>query len=109
MTGNRRQTTTGERVMLNNTCAFALGIMVAVSGLALASEVRYERSFSDLDMDENGLISRAEAVISEPLRHSWRQLDRNRDDLLDPAEFGRFDAQTVEPVSNAAWTAPIKR
>lgn len=95
--------------MLNNLCGFALGAMVAASGLALASEVHHERSFADLDMDENGLISRAEAVISEPLRHSWTRLDRNRDDLLDPAEFGRFDALTVEPATQASWTAPIQR
>ena len=75
--------------------AFLLGAACAGSGIAVADELRREALFWELDMDENGLLSRAEAVVSEPLRRQWADLDRNRDNLIDPHEFEAFE--TLSP------------
>lgn len=51
-----------------------------------------EPSFSDLDVDRDGVLSKAEAGGYEGLLDEWWQADKNKDNNIDRAEFSAFEA-----------------
>jgi hypothetical protein len=51
-----------------------------------------EPSFSDLDVDRDGVLSKAEAGGLEGLLDEWWQADKNKDNNIDRAEFSAFEA-----------------
>ncbi|WP_303907344.1 hypothetical protein [Thiohalomonas denitrificans] len=53
-------------------------------------------SFSELDKDDSGDISREEAREHERLNEDWAQYDADDNDRLDRNEFSAFEAQEME-------------
>jgi Ca2+-binding EF-hand superfamily protein len=49
-------------------------------------------SFSGLDKDKDGYLSRQEADAQGGLTQRWQSMDRNGDDRIDRAEFSAFEA-----------------
>lgn len=47
-------------------------------------------SFTELDRDGNGALTRAESQGETMLIDAWETYDRNNDDRIDRAEFGQF-------------------
>lgn len=50
-------------------------------------------TFASYDADRNGKVTREEASPNVALARQFGRLDRNRDEVLDTAEFARFEAQ----------------
>jgi Ca2+-binding EF-hand superfamily protein len=48
-------------------------------------------NFKQIDSDQNGVISKAEASNSETLAPVFNQVDANQDGMLDTDEFARFE------------------
>ncbi|MEX0915328.1 MAG: hypothetical protein WDZ60_05490 [Wenzhouxiangellaceae bacterium] len=46
---------------------------------------------SQLDIDQDGVISESEAQRHPELAQRFRELDKNRDQVLEQAEFARFE------------------
>lgn len=84
-------------------------LAASLSGVAIAGDYKSEHGesmsktapdFSQLDNDNNGMVSRTELrnadahVHTEKLTEKWSELDTNQDGNLDRSEFARF-----EPVS----------
>ncbi|SCZ65851.1 EF-hand domain-containing protein [Thiohalomonas denitrificans] len=53
-------------------------------------------TFSELDKDDSGDISRQEAEDNQRLSDAWEQFDLDDNDRLDPAEFSAFEAETKD-------------
>jgi len=49
-------------------------------------------TLSGLDVDRDGSVSRAEAVLNPTLTRLFSALDANTNGALEPAEFARFEA-----------------
>ena len=62
-------------------------LAIVVSGAAFAGDA----SFSGLDADSDGTISKAEAAALPALNDLWNTYDQNADGKLDEAEFARFE------------------
>lgn len=76
-------------------------------------------SFSRLDTNQDGMISKKEAQageeMNEKLTENWSELDTNKDDQLDRSEFAKFEPvktretddydTEVEPLENDASRA----
>ncbi|MDT8387374.1 MAG: hypothetical protein RQ736_07660 [Thiogranum sp.] len=55
-------------------------------------------SFSELDTDQDGVVSRSEAAEQPQLIDSWDQADSNADGELDRTEFSAFEETgSVQP------------
>jgi Ca2+-binding EF-hand superfamily protein len=52
-------------------------------------------SFSQLDADQDGYISKEEAKAFDELAFHFKQLDQNKDGKLDSSEFGAFKAMQM--------------
>ncbi|MCB1743373.1 MAG: hypothetical protein KDK91_23555 [Gammaproteobacteria bacterium] len=53
--------------------------------------------YSKLDADNDGYLTRAEAMDRSALTAQWNQLDTNDDNRLDRAEFARFEFDPDRP------------
>lgn len=51
-----------------------------------------EPSFSDLDVNRDGVLSKAEAAGREGLLDEWWQTDKDKSNSIDRAEFSAFEA-----------------
>ena len=51
------------------------------------------RSFSELDADSNGYLSKEEAGERTAVINQWDRIDKNQDDRIDRAEFAAFEAK----------------
>jgi PRC-barrel domain len=51
-----------------------------------------ETSFSDLDADSDGYLSKEEASDRTVVTKQWDRIDMNQDDRIDQAEFAAFEA-----------------
>ena len=63
-----------------------------VSSAAIAAD-----TFTQLDSDKDGALTRAEARILPNLTQKWDTADANRDGTVDKAEFSKFEAKPSEP------------
>lgn len=63
-----------------------------------ASEIdaQSQQAFTDLDKNDNGLISAEEAAPREGLTQRWEELDNDADDHLDAVEFSKFESADEE-------------
>lgn len=50
-------------------------------------------SFQNLDADQDGMISKSEAESSKKLTEKWSKYDANKDNMLEEAEFSRFEEE----------------
>lgn len=67
--------------------AFVVGAAVATAG-----ENAY---FSKLDIDGDGVLSKAEAAADPVLMESWSTADANQDGQLEKAEFSAFEMKAT--------------
>lgn len=69
-------------------------LLLLASGVAVAADINM---YSDLDINQDGAISKKEAVALPGLSKSWVELDQNADGMLDQAEFAKFEAVEMSP------------
>jgi hypothetical protein len=50
-------------------------------------------SFSDLDLDRNGVLTKTEAEERQGLVEDWTRVDRNLDSLIERSEFAAFEVE----------------
>lgn len=65
---------------------FMTTVGILVSTMALAATL----SFQDIDKDQNGQISEAEAAVSSELLGQFKQLDSDKNGQLSASEFANF-------------------
>lgn len=79
---------------------FTAGLTLASSGVVVAqvSVPRQpgESSFTALDHNKDGSISRIEATSHRSLSEQFTLLDQNQNGALEPAEFARFETLGAE-------------
>lgn len=57
----------------------------------------HKQLMSQLDTDRDGVISQTEAQQHPELAQRFRELDENRDQVLEQAEFARFEVSDIPP------------
>lgn len=55
-------------------------------------DAQSQQVFTELDKDDNGLLSVEETATQEQLTQSWQALDSDADNHLDAIEFSKFEA-----------------
>jgi len=63
-------------------------LLLLASGVAVAAD---KNLYTDLDINQNGTISKDEAAMLPALNDKWVELDKNADGVLDSAEFAKFE------------------
>ena len=66
-------------------------LLFATFAVVFSSTVYADETFSQLDADQDGAISKAEAASLPALNDLWDTYDSNVDGKLDEAEFARFE------------------
>ncbi|HHI94406.1 MAG TPA: EF-hand domain-containing protein [Gammaproteobacteria bacterium] len=59
--------------------------------MIISSTVYADETFDQIDTDQDGAISKAEAASVPALTDLWDTYDSNTDGKLDEAEFARFE------------------
>jgi hypothetical protein len=83
--------------MLKKLTLTALAMLA--SGVAVAAAEN--KLYTDLDLNEDGAISKVEATAMPGLSDKWDALDQNADGMLDPAEFAKLETMDA-PTAPAA-------
>ena len=65
---------------------------LSISGLASAAD-KDKLDYESLDTDKDGKISKAEAKASSELNKQWKDLDVDRDNMINEGEFARFESK----------------
>lgn len=73
------------------------------AGLAIAAPGGQTPSFSEIDADNDGYLTKSEVEDREQVASQWDQLDQNNDDKLDQSEFAAF-----EPSSTSSGVKPME-
>lgn len=77
--------------------ATTLAALALLAGNAVqASQSESASTFRTLDNDANGTISAEEAAANPDLHARWQELDTDKNNQLDTAEFSAFEADTGE-------------
>jgi len=66
-------------------------LLFATFAVIVSSTVYADETFSLVDTDQDGAISKAEAAAVPALKDLWDTYDSNTDGKLDEAEFARFE------------------
>jgi len=69
-------------------------LLFATFAIAVSSAVYAGETFNQVDTDQDGAISKAEAASVPALTDLWDTYDSNTDGKLDEAEFARFEVAT---------------
>lgn len=94
-----------------------LALALALSGPALSAGMgesgavhdtarSLHPTFTQLDIDGNGVLSQAEAAGAKGLLDDWKQADRNADDVIERSEFAAFEAMGPMPSAAMPQVAP---
>jgi hypothetical protein len=71
-----------------------------------------ETSFSELDVDSDGYLSKEEASERTVVTKQWDRIDKNQDDQIDQAEFAAFETGHAKeppvPEGKSSETVPGK-
>lgn len=54
-------------------------------------------TYTQLDANQDGMISQEEAQALPPLAEQWTEVDVNADGTVDAAEFAKFEAGSAIP------------
>lgn len=76
--------------------AVALTAGIAVAGGDLTDEQK--QLMSQLDSNQDGVISSAEAQNHPDLAQRFKELDQNRNRVLEQAEFAQFEVSEPPPM-----------
>jgi hypothetical protein len=87
-------------IMLKKLTLTALAMLVSSVAVAAGENKLY----TDLDLNEDGAISKVEGTALPGLSDKWDALDQNADGMLDPAEFAKLETLDAP----ATPTAPSK-
>jgi hypothetical protein len=71
------------------------GSLALASGIAFAGEGK-EKSFNDLDENQDGVITQSEAAAHEELVSKFTVADSNQDGYLTPSEFEALESEMEE-------------
>lgn len=82
-------------------------LVIALSGTAFAAvaggggageklTAEQETLMKQLDANQDGVISQAEATAHPELARRFEEIDRNGDERLEKAEFARFEVREVK-------------
>ncbi len=71
------------------------GTLVLASGMAMAGDGP-ERDFTDVDKNQDGVITQAEAAADQDLLATFIDADLNADGYLTPSEFDAVGDRTEE-------------
>jgi hypothetical protein len=63
-------------------------------GTDMEGSARSGASFSGLDKDHNGYLTKADVQSRPELARDWDQVDTNRDQRIDRAEFSAFEVRS---------------
>jgi hypothetical protein len=77
--------------MRNSAIATPLAVLALLAGNAVQAE-ETSKSFKALDADANGYISEQEAAANPDLHARWKEIDGDKNNLLDVSEFSAFEA-----------------
>jgi hypothetical protein len=90
--------------------ALALAGPVAAAGMSGggtgASGTSGVSSFSDLDKDGNGYLTKQEAAGHSDLVNKWNQVDSNGDDQIDSTEFSAFEIEESSQPASPMKSSP---
>lgn len=78
---------------------------VALNVAGAQAEPMPGNAFQALDADVNGFITQDEAAYTPDLTARWRELDRDKNNLLDTSEFSAFELDGESPAPNLATPA----
>lgn len=71
------------------------GSLALASGIAFAGEGK-EKTFSDLDQNQDGVITQSEAAAHTELAAKFTDVDTNQDGYLTPSEFEALESEMEE-------------
>lgn len=80
---------------MNKLVAIA-GSIVLASGIAFAGEGKDSLKFEDLDTNQDGVVTQAEAAAHEDLVALFNDADINADGYLTPSEFEAIKEEIEE-------------
>jgi len=67
-------------------------VVTAITLLISSAAIATDRNLhSDLDINNDGGVSKEEAAALPGLNDKWAELDENSDGMLDPAEFAKLE------------------
>lgn len=70
--------------------------LLAVLAFTVAAGAAHaDGTFSKIDTDSSGTISKEEAAALPALTDQWTNLDSNMDGALDEAEFAKFELEAA--------------
>lgn len=75
--------------------ATTLATLALLAGTTVQAEAQ-KRQFEALDSDANGYISEQEAAANPDLYARWKELDGDKNNLLDISEFSAFEPGSGE-------------
>ena len=70
-----------------------LAALVVLCAGGVHAEAMPSGTFQALDHDVNGYITQDEAAYYENLRTRWKELDADKNNLLDVSEFSAFEPE----------------
>ncbi|HNP35210.1 MAG TPA: hypothetical protein PKK10_05110 [Woeseiaceae bacterium] len=73
-----------------------IGSLVLVSGLAFAGDDTQTKDFSQLDKDQDGAITMAEASADKHTMASFKQADANSDGYLTKDEYDQYQQESED-------------
>ncbi|MEW5754818.1 MAG: hypothetical protein AB1810_00800 [Pseudomonadota bacterium] len=74
-------------------CILLAAMIPFVTLPAVAGEGMKQMSFQNMDADHDGMISKTEAASNKKLTEKWSKYDANKDNMLEEAEFSRFEEE----------------
>jgi hypothetical protein len=87
------------------------GLTLASGGVAIAQSsperAPGQTSFTALDADKDGSISRVESTALPSLSADFTLLDQNRNGALEPAEFAKFETLGAETTKGTEGTPSL--
>lgn len=89
------KSTTQLMIVLLGALSLAIGTAVAGGDKKLSDEQK--DLMSQLDINQDGVISKTEAQRHPELAERFRQLDRNGNEQLEEAEFAQFEVEEDDP------------
>jgi Ca2+-binding EF-hand superfamily protein len=82
--------------MMPTATTLAALALLAGNAVQAAGQSEAASTFRILDSDANGTISAAEAEANPDLHARWQELDTDKNNQLDSAEFSAFEAGSGE-------------
>lgn len=80
--------------------AWSAGQQTQQQGMGEEQRTTRPATFSELDQNQDGYVSKKEAENWEKLSSKFKQIDENNDQKLDRSEFSAFETKEIEKSMN---------